>query len=84
MPVAVPFASGGAGGKPATMGRPSYLTTRLVRIVDGADAATLAAKLKQLPGVAEAVVIVEDQLAYLKVDSKLFDADAAEALAGSA
>lgn len=68
----------------ATMTRPSYLTTRLVRIADGADAETLAAKLKQLPGVAEAVVIAEEKLAYLRVDSKAFDADLAEALAGAA
>jgi predicted MFS family arabinose efflux permease len=67
----------------ATMSRPSYLTTRLVRIGEGADLSSLAAKLKQVPGVAEAVVIAEDQLAYLKVDSKSFDAEQAEALAGA-
>ncbi len=68
----------------ATMNRPSYLTTRLVRIAEGADAQSLTARLKQVPGVAEAVVITEDQLAYLKVDSKLFDAEQAEAAAGAA
>ena len=68
----------------ATMNRPSYLTTRLVRIADGSDADGLAARLKQVPGVADAVVIVEDKLAYLKVDSKLFDAEQAEATAGAA
>jgi MFS family permease len=67
----------------ATMARPSYLTTRLVRIADGTDLSSLAAKLSQVPGVAEAVVIAEDQLAYLKVDSKAFDAKQAEALAGA-
>ncbi len=66
-----------------TMAQPSYLTTRLVRVGDGADAATLAARLKQLPGVKEAVVIAEEKLAYLKVDSKAFDAAKAEALAGA-
>ena len=65
------------------MARPSFLTTRLVRIGEGTDAATLAARLKQVPGVAEAVVIAEEKLAYLKVDSKAFDADMAEALAGA-
>lgn len=67
----------------ATMTQPSYLTTRLVRIGEGADADTLAARLRQVPGVAEAVVIAEERLAYLKVDSKAFDAAKAEALAGA-
>ena len=44
---------------------------------------TLAARLRQVPGVAEAVVIAEEKLAYLKVDSKAFDAAKAEALAGA-
>jgi len=65
----------------ATMKQPSYLTTRLVAIGDGADADTLAARLRQVPGVAEAVVIVEEKLAYLKIDSKSFDAKLAESLA---
>jgi predicted MFS family arabinose efflux permease len=69
----------------ATMAQPSYLTTRLVPIGDGkaGDAASLAARLRQLPGVAEAVVIAEEKLAYLKVDSKAFDAAKAEALVGA-
>jgi MFS family permease len=66
-----------------TMAQPSYLTTKLVRIGDGADAQTLAARLRQVPGVAEAVVIAEEKLAYLKVDSKAFDAAMAESLAGA-
>ena len=69
----------------ATMARPSYLTTRLVRISDAqaARAEKLAASLRQMPGVAEAVVIAEEKLAYLKVDAKAFDAAKAEALAGA-
>jgi MFS family permease len=69
----------------ATMAQPSYLTTRLVAIGDGqaGDAESLAARLRQLPGVAEAVVIAEEKLAYLKVDSRSFDAAKAEALAGA-
>jgi MFS family permease len=66
----------------ATMAQPSYLTTRLVPIGDGNDAVGLAARLRQVPGVAEAVVIAEEKLAYLKVDSKAFDAAKAEAVAG--
>jgi MFS family permease len=60
----------------ATMARPSYLTTHLVRISDAqaASAESLAGKLRQIPGVADVVVIAEEKLAYLKVDSKSFDA----------
>ena len=52
----------------ATMAQPSYLTTKLVPIADGkaGDADSLAARLRQVPGVAEAVVIAEEKLAYLK------------------
>jgi MFS family permease len=69
----------------ATMARPSYLSTRLVRISDAqaACAESLAARLSQMPGVAEAVVIAEEKLAYLKVDAKSFDAAQAEAVAGA-
>ena len=69
----------------ATMAQPSYLTTRLLPIGDGqaGDAESLAAKLRQVPGVAEAVVIAEEKLAYLKVDSKSFDAAMAASLAGA-
>jgi MFS family permease len=69
-----------------TMAQPSYLTTRLVPIGDGqaGEPESLAARLRQVPGVAEAVVIAEEKLAYLKVDSKSFDAAKAEALAGGA
>ncbi len=68
----------------ATMKEPSYLTTRLVPIGDGrADDAALAAKLRELPGVAEAVIIADEGLAYLKVDSRSFDVAKAEALAGT-
>ncbi len=68
-----------------TMAQPSYLTTRLVSIADGParDAESLAARLRQVPGVAEAVVIAEEKLAYLKVDSKTFDAATAAAVAGT-
>ncbi|MGO9512789.1 MAG: MFS transporter [Steroidobacteraceae bacterium] len=69
----------------ATMKQPSYLTTRLMRIGNGrsVDADELAARLRQVPGVAEAVVIAEEQLAYLKVDSRTFDAAMAQSLVGA-
>jgi len=70
----------------AGMAQPSYLTTRVVPTgnVQAADAERLAARLRKLPGVAEAVVIAEEKLAYLKVDSKTFDATMAAAVAGAA
>jgi MFS family permease len=69
----------------ATMAQPTYLTTRLLPLGAGkaSDADGLAARLRQVPGVAEAVVIAEENLAYLKVDSKSFDAAMAESLAGA-
>jgi len=68
----------------ATMKQPSYLTTRLMRIQGGqaVDADVLAAKLRQVPGVAEAAVIAEEEVAYLKVDSRAFDAAMAQSLVG--
>jgi MFS family permease len=68
----------------AGMAQPSYLTTRLVPIAEAklSDAAGLAAKLRQVPGVAEAVIIAEESVVYLKVDAKSFDAGMAEVVAG--
>ena len=68
----------------AGMAQPSYLTTRLVPIAENklSGAADLAAKLRQVPGVAEAVIIAEEGVAYLKVDTKTFDAGMAETVAG--
>jgi MFS family permease len=67
----------------ATMAQPSYLTTRLLAIADGRPdgAESLAARLRQVPGVAEVVVIADEKLAYLKVDSRSFDAAMAQSLA---
>jgi MFS family permease len=68
----------------ATMAQPSYVTTRLIPLGEGrtADRHDLATRLGQLPGVVEAVIIADENLAYLKVDAKSFDAASAEALAG--
>ncbi|MDE2349672.1 MAG: MFS transporter, partial [Gammaproteobacteria bacterium] len=70
----------------ATMKPPSHLTTRLIRVAKdrAADSGALAARLRRVPGVADAVVIAEDGIAYLKIDSRSFDAAAAEAVAGDA
>jgi MFS family permease len=69
----------------ATMRRPSYLSTRVVRVGDcsAADAGRLSARLQQVPGVAEALVIHEEGLAYLKVDSRIFDRARAESVAAA-
>ncbi len=66
-----------------TMRRPSYLTTRVVRVGDraAADADRLSARLRQVPGVAEVLVVPEERLAYLKVDTKTFDHAKAESVA---
>lgn len=67
----------------ATMQPPSHLSTRLIRL-GGAlkvDAPLLAAKFRALEGVAEAVVVEEERVVYLKVDSRTFDSAGAQALA---
>lgn len=68
----------------ATMRRPSYLTTRLVRVGSHVDLERLSGLLLQVPGVSEAVVVPEEGVAYLKVDSKRFDKQQAETVAGGA
>jgi len=68
----------------ATMRQPSYLTTRLLPLADDKLGDTqLAARLRQVPGVAEAVVVADENLAYLKVDSRAFDLAMAQQLAGA-
>lgn len=66
----------------ATMAPVSYLTTRLLAVKEEAlvDANALAAKLRNLPGVSEAVVIPKEKIVYLKVDAKTFDVDLAQSL----
>lgn len=66
----------------ASMKPPRYLASRLIRVSGRSrgDADGLAARLRQLPGVAEAIVISEEGLAYLKVDSRVFDPAVAESL----
>ena len=64
----------------ATMQRPDYLATRLFPIGSGADTKLLAARLRQVPGVADVVVITDEELVYLKVDLRFFDAGMAQSL----
>ncbi len=67
----------------STMRRPSYLASRILRIGSVVDGERLSAQLLQVPGVAEAVVVPEEGVAYLKVDSKRFDRKQAETVAGA-
>jgi hypothetical protein len=66
----------------AGMAQPSYLTTRLLPITEdkAVDAAGVATKLRQVPGVAEVVIVTGENVAYLKVDGKSFNAAMAESL----
>ncbi len=68
----------------ATMRQPAYLASRVLRLGEAArDARELAAALREVPGVAEAVVVTEEGVAYLKVDSKVYDVRRAAQVAGA-
>ena len=58
-----------------TMKNPRYLSSYMLNVgeVSEEEAKQLSVKLTQVQGVAEAVVIVEDGIAYLKVDSHALD-----------
>ena len=58
-----------------TMREPPYLSSHLLNIgpLDKQQANQLTQCLAQVPGVAEVVVIVEEEVAYLKVDRKILD-----------
>jgi MFS family permease len=64
-----------------TMQNPRYLGTRLLRIgpQDAASARQLAQRIAAVRGVAEAVVIPEDEVAYLKIDQDVLDEEALKA-----
>lgn len=59
----------------ATMKNPRYLSKEMLDIgmINEDGAALLANRLAKVPGVAEAVVVAEDGIAYLKVDKHLLD-----------
>jgi MFS family permease len=67
----------------ATMQSPRYLSSHLVRVgpVDEKQARHLATEFTKVTGVAEAVVIAEDGIAYLKVDLHALDRKALKAFA---
>ena len=64
------------------MRNPRPLTTRLLRVdgVSEAGAAELARRLREVRGVAEAIVVAEDEVAYLKVDRRALDVEALRAI----
>ena len=68
------------------MSPPKYLSTLLIRIGELAadEAHLLADELRGIAGVAEAVVVAEDGVAYLKIDKALLDQDALEDLIAQA
>ena len=58
-----------------SMREPRFLASHQLRVKvqTASQAEKLAKKLSQLPGVAEAVVIAEEGIAYLRVDPRAFD-----------
>ena len=62
----------------STMKNPKYLSSHLVNIgdVDESNVHQIVKKLTQVAGVAEAVVIPEEGMAYLMVDLKSLDREA--------
>jgi len=62
----------------STMQSPRYLSSYMVKVgeVDEKRAKRLVVELTGVTGVAEAVVIIEDGIAYLKVDLKALDREA--------
>jgi MFS family permease len=67
----------------ASMKNPRYLSTRLLRVgsLDPTAARKLAQQITAVRGVAEVVVIGEDEVAYLKIDQHALDEEALMALA---
>ncbi len=68
----------------ATMRRPQRHTNYLVRLasLDRQKVGALEASLKAAPGVIDAVVAPDENVAYLKIDREHFDANAIAAIAG--
>ncbi|MDG4551630.1 MAG: MFS transporter [Candidatus Contendobacter sp.] len=69
-----------------TMKNPRYLSSYLLNVgeLDEVDAQLLARQLTQVPGVAEAVVVAAEGVAYLKVDRNALDEAALRACAAVA
>jgi hypothetical protein len=67
----------------ASMRNPRYLSTRVLRVgkLDEEAARRLGQRIAAVRGVAEAVVIAADEVAYLKYDQHALDEEALNALA---
>lgn len=65
------------------MSDPNYLSNYLLRVgkLNNGEVDALVAKLKSLEGVADVVIIPEDETAYLKVDLKQVDQEALDGYA---
>jgi predicted MFS family arabinose efflux permease len=65
------------------MSDPNYLSNYLLRVgkLEEGEVDILAAELKSLDGVAEVVIIAEDEIAYLKVDLQQIDQEALDGYA---
>ena len=57
------------------MANPPALRLRLLKVgpLSASEAGQLGLRLREIPGVAEAVVIAEEGMAYLKVDARVLD-----------
>lgn len=62
--------------------QPHNLRSMVLKIDTGFSEHSAAAQLARVRGVAEAVVVPEDGVAYLKVDARLLDNDALETVVG--
>jgi predicted MFS family arabinose efflux permease len=69
----------------ATMSKPGHYTTRVIHIgaAKAVDTALLLKRFRQIPGVVDATIVASEELAYLKVDPKLFDRTSIEHLAAA-
>ena len=69
-----------------TMKNPRYLSNYLLNVgaLDEVEAGLLTLRLREAPGVAEAVVVATEGVAYLKVDRHLLDEAALQQLAAPA
>lgn len=67
-----------------SMATPPYLSSYMISMedFDGSRLAERERELRAVPGVAEAVIVVEDAVAYLKVDSRTVDYKQIESMVG--
>jgi predicted MFS family arabinose efflux permease len=68
-----------------TMAPPPYLSSYMISMenFDASEAGARERELLTVPGVAEAVIVVDEAVAYLKVDSRTVDYDRIESVVGA-